>query len=102
MLGRYRPPKNSESSSLSTRARAAATYPSGVPSLKGSSGRMTAGRGSRVHARAQEPGAMVCPTRRAVGVGRVGRSVLPSTGDPALDVVLVAVEARRVAAQFHE
>src|ERR1019366_3696881 len=55
------------------------SYPSGVPSLKGSSGRMTAGRGSRVHARAQEPGAMVCPTRRAVGVGRVGRSVLPST-----------------------
>jgi hypothetical protein len=74
------------------------SYPSGVPSPEGASGYVTGGRGSRGHARAQQPGAMVCPSRRAVGVGRAGRIVLPPTGDPSLDVVLVAVETRRVAA----
>jgi hypothetical protein len=63
-------------------------YPSGVPSLEGASGQVSAGRGSRVHARAQEPGAMVRRSRRAVGVWRGGRIVLPATGDPSLDVVL--------------
>ena len=63
------------------------TYPSGIASPEGSSVRATAGQGSRVHARAQEPGAVVCPPRRTVRVGRVGRVVLPPSGDPSLDVV---------------
>jgi hypothetical protein len=73
-------------------------YPSGVPSLEGSCGPVTVGGGSRGHARAQESGAMVCHPRRAVGVWRASRIVLPPTGNPSLDVVLVAVEARRIAA----
>ncbi len=43
---------------------------------------------------------MVRPTRRVVGFGRAGGNVLPPTGDPPWDAVLVEVDVEVEAGRF--
>ena len=73
-------------------------YPSGIACPEASSVAGRAGRRSRAHAHAKEPGAVDRGARRARGSGRADRVVLSATRDPALDPVLVEVEARCLAA----